>query len=177
MSASCEMQASLVNTRQRCQLCSETQAHGWCGSSFPHCYTDMLFLAASGKHVLAAYPLPPPPPHRRRCEAEASQQLSPAMSFTSAQMEYWQRGGTGVCGAAQQRPRRLCDRRTYFIYVGLRCAAAAVFFLKKGRTHRDHLFLSADRSAAHDPIRRGGCRWWRPGWRTICSLAVQGWSG
>lgn len=48
---------------------------------------------------------------------------------------------------------------------------------KKGRTHRDHLFLSADRSAAHDPIRRGGCRWWRPGWRTICSLAVQGWSG
>lgn len=176
MSASCEMQASpsalsavLGNTGAR-----------WCGSSFPHCYTDMLFLAASGKHVLAAYPLPPPPPHRRRCEAEASQQLSPAMSFTSAQMEYWQRGGTGVCGAAQQRPRRLCDRRTYFIYVGLRCAAAAAavfFFKKKGRTHRDHLFLSADRSAAHDPIRRGGCRWWRPGWRTICSLAVQGWSG
>lgn len=131
MSASCEMQASpsalsavLGNTGAR-----------WCGSSFPHCYTDMLFLAASGKHVLAAYPLPPPPPHRRRCEAEASQQLSPAMSFTSAQMEYWQRGGTGVCGAAQQRPRRLCDRRTYFIYVGLRCAAAAAavffFFLKK----------------------------------------------
>lgn len=132
MSASCEMQASpsalsavLGNTGAR-----------WCGSSFPHCYTDMLFLAASGKHVLAAYPLPPPPPHRRRCEAEASQQLSPAMSFTSAQMEYWQRGGTGVCGAAQQRPRRLCDRRTYFIYVGLRCAAAAaaVFFFFKKRT-------------------------------------------
>lgn len=132
MSASCEMQASpsalsavLGNTGAR-----------WCGSSFPHCYTDMLFLAASGKHVLAAYPLPPPPPHRRRCEAEASQQLSPAMSFTSAQMKYWQRGGTGVCGAAQQRPRRLCDRRTYFIYVGLRCAAAAaaVFFFFKKRT-------------------------------------------
>lgn len=132
MSASCEMQASpsalsavLGNTGAR-----------WCGSSFPHCYTDMLFLAASGKNVLAAYPLPPPPPHRRRCEAEASQQLSPAMSFTSAQMEYWQRGGTGVCGAAQQRPRRLCDRRTYFIYVGLRCAAAAaaVFFFLKKRT-------------------------------------------
>lgn len=148
MSASCEMQASpsalsavLGNTGAR-----------WCGSSFPHCYTDMLFLAASGKHVLAAYPLPPPPPHRRRCEAEASQQLSPAMSFTSAQMEYWQRGGTGVCGAAQQRPRRLCDRRTYFIYVGLRCAAAAAavfFFLKKKDGLTEIIFFYPPTGAQH----------------------------
>lgn len=155
MSASCEMQASpsalsavLGNTGAR-----------WCGSSFPHCYTDMLFLAASGKHVLAAYPLPPPPPHRRRCEAEASQQLSPAMSFTSAQMEYWQRGGTGVCGAAQQRPRRLCDRRTYFIYVGLRCAAAAAAVFKKKKKRTDSPRSSFSIRRQERSTRSDSARW------------------
>lgn len=45
------------------------------------------------------------------------------------------------------------------------------------RTHRDHLlFLFPGRTAADNPI-RCGCRSERPGWRTICSLAVQGWSG
>lgn len=34
----------------------------WCSWSFPPRYTNMLLLAASGKHVLAANPLPPPLP-------------------------------------------------------------------------------------------------------------------
>lgn len=131
--------------------------------------TEMLLLAASAKHVLTAYPLPPAPVWK-----EAFQQLSPAMSLLR---QKW-----CIDREVAEAPTVQCNS-VWDVYVtGEHILYMSAYSVQQQseserRTHRDHLlFLFPDRTAADNTIRRG-CRSERPGRRTICSLAVQGWSG
>lgn len=108
--------------------------------------------------------------HHHQCGAEALQLLSPAMSFTPAEMvhdrEVARRNSVwGVRGTPEH------------VWYMSACGVCYSDGSDERRTHRDHLLcLFPGRTAADNPI-PCGCGSERPGWRTICSLAVRGWSG
>lgn len=78
----------------------------------------------------------------------------------------------------QQRPRRLCDRRAYIIYVGLQCAAAitvrktdsqrsssSVSVPRQDRSRRsDSVWLSAGAARVEDHLQPSGPRMVRLNW-------------
>lgn len=171
MSASCEMQASpsalsavLGNTGAR-----------WC-ASFPTATQICCFWPPVENmywpRILCH--------HRRHTAADVKQRPRSNCRQPCHSLQHkWSTDSEVARASAAQRnsARDVCVTGEHILYMSACGVQQQQHFFLKGRTHRDHLFLSADRSAAHDPIRRGGCRWGRPGWRTICSLAVQGWSG
>lgn len=124
--------------------------------------TDMLLLAASEKHVLTVSSATFKKQREARglkysCQLHQSPQQKLCLNIKVAQASN---------SSVQQHFQRMCDRRTYIIYVGLQCAAVQ----SERRTHRDHLSLFPDKTAGDNPI-SCRCRLERPGWRTICSLS------